>query len=90
MHLRNGVPRVAIKFGALTDRGKVRVNNEDHFLVAKLCKSMRVCKTSLPGEVETQFSEEEGYLIVVADGLGGAAAGERAALSRSAASRGSC
>ncbi len=71
-------PRVAIKFGALTDRGKVRGNNEDHFLVARLSKSMRVCKTSLPGEGETQFSEEEGYLMVVADGMGGAAAGERA------------
>src|SRR5271163_2921187 len=71
-------PRVAIKFGALTDRGKVRSNNEDHFLVARLSKSMRVCKTSLPGEGETQFSEEEGYLIVVADGMGGAAAGEQA------------
>ena len=71
-------PRVAIKFGALTDPGKVRDNNEDHFLVARLCKSMRVCKSSLPGEGETQFSEEEGYLIVVADGMGGAAAGERA------------
>ena len=70
--------RVAIKFGALTDTGKVRDNNEDHFLVARLSKSMRVCKTSLPGEGETQFSEEEGYLIVVADGMGGAAAGERA------------
>ena len=65
-------PRVAIKFGAMTDCGKVRSNNEDHFLVARLSKSMRVCKTSLPGEGETQFSEEEGYLIVVADGMGGA------------------
>ena len=71
-------PRVGIKFGALTDTGKVRGNNEDHFLVARLSKSMQVCKTSLPGEGKTHFSEEEGYLIVVADGMGGAAAGERA------------
>jgi PPM family protein phosphatase len=71
-------PRVAIKFGALTDRGKVRDNNEDHFLVARLSKSLHVCKTSLPGEGSTQFPEEDGYLIVVADGMGGAAAGERA------------
>ncbi len=70
--------RVAMKFGALTDSGKVRANNEDHFLVARLSKSMHVCKTSLPGEDETQFSEEEGYLMIVADGMGGHAAGERA------------
>ena len=73
-------PRVAIKFGALTDRGKVRSRNEDHFLTARLSKSMHVCKTSLPGEGETRFSEEEGYLMVVADGMGGAAAGERASV----------
>ncbi len=71
-------PRVGIKFGALTDTGKVRGNNEDHFLVARLSKSMQVCKTSLPGEGKTRFALEEGYLIVVADGMGGAAAGERA------------
>jgi protein phosphatase len=71
-------PRVAVKFGALTDRGKVRDNNEDHFLVARLCKAMQVCKTSLRGDGKTQVSEEEGYLMVVADGMGGAAAGERA------------
>jgi PPM family protein phosphatase len=71
-------PRVAITFGALTDRGKARPNNEDHFLVARLTKSMQVCQTSLPGDGKTQLSEEEGYLIVVADGMGGAAAGERA------------
>ena len=71
-------PQVRIKFGGLTDTGKVRGNNEDHFLVARLSKSMQVCKTSLPGEGKTQLSEEEGYLVVVADGMGGAAAGERA------------
>jgi PPM family protein phosphatase len=71
-------PRVAVKFGASTDPGKVRGNNEDHFLVARLSKSMEVCQTSLPGDGKTQISEEEGYLVVVADGMGGAAAGERA------------
>jgi serine/threonine protein phosphatase PrpC len=69
---------VATKFGALTDPGKARGRNEDHFLVARLSKSMHVCKTRMPRVVETPFSEEEGYLIVVADGMGGAAAGERA------------
>ena len=71
-------PRVRIKFGGLTDIGKVRTNNEDHFLVARLAKTMEICTTSLPSDGETPFSEEEGYLIVVADGMGGAAAGERA------------
>jgi serine/threonine protein phosphatase PrpC len=75
---RPGRPRVRIEFGGLTHPGKVRANNEDHFLIARLCKSMQVCKSSLSDEGSTLFSEEEGYLMVVADGLGGAAAGERA------------
>jgi PPM family protein phosphatase len=71
-------PRVAVSFGGLTDRGKVRDRNEDHFLIARLAKTMQICGTSLPSDGQTPFSEEEGYLIVVADGMGGAAAGERA------------
>src|SRR5271166_4963067 len=71
-------PRVRIRFGALSDTGKIRVTNEDHFLVARLSKSMQVCKTSLPGGDKSLFSDEEGFLVVVADGVGGAAGGERA------------
>src|SRR5690349_2800450 len=41
-------PNVAIEFGALTDKGKARDRNEDHFLVARLAKSKTVCRTSLP------------------------------------------
>lgn len=74
-----GRPRlVRIAFGAATHPGKARANNEDHYLIARLAKSMQVCKTSLPDDGKTLFSEEEGYLMVVADGMGGAAAGERA------------
>ena len=71
-------PRVRIRFGALTDTGKVRVSNEDQFLVAGLSKSMQVHKTSLQGRDRSLFSDEDGFLIVVADGVGGAAGGERA------------
>jgi len=70
--------RVKFSFGARTDRGKARENNEDQFLVARLAKSMQVCKSSLPDDGTCHFSDEEGYLLVVADGMGGAAAGEQA------------
>ena len=72
------LPRVAVSFGALTDPGKARDRNEDHYLIARLAKTMQICATSLPSDGQSPFSEEEGYLIVVADGMGGAAAGERA------------
>ena len=41
-------------------------------------EAMRICRTSLPEDWATRFSDEEGYLMIVADGMGGAAAGERA------------
>jgi hypothetical protein len=49
-------PQVRIRFGGLTDTGLVRGNNAGHFLIARLSKSMQVCKTSQPGEGKTQFS----------------------------------
>jgi protein phosphatase len=70
--------RVKIDCGALTHQGRVRTNNEDHYLVARLAKSMQICQTSLKNSGQTRFSDEDGHLMVVADGMGGAAAGERA------------
>lgn len=63
----------------LSDTGRVRKQNEDQFLVAELQKSMLVQSTSLsPDESTRLFGRVGGRLLVVADGMGGAAAGERA------------
>jgi len=73
----------------LTHRGKVRAANEDHFLVATLHKTMRVRSSSLPNpELLEMPSKRLATLLMVADGVGGANAGElasRAALESIAA-----
>jgi protein phosphatase len=73
---RAGRPLHVRSFG-LTHPGKVRPRNEDQFLVARLCKALQVQHTSLP-QPEIRHSTEEGYLFLVADGMGGHAGGEKA------------
>src|SRR5205085_82029 len=61
----------------LTDQGRVRSRNEDQFLIADLGKDMRVLQTSLPGpDHDHRYGVHHGHLLVVADGMGGRAAGE--------------
>jgi protein phosphatase len=62
-----------------TDIGRRRETNQDQFLIADLVKSMQVHQTSLGLDHQTRlFGNSLGKLLVVADGMGGAAAGERA------------
>lgn len=62
----------------LTHPGKVRPNNEDHFLICALKKHMEVYHTSLPDVSQLAGDERVALLAMVADGVGGAAAGEEA------------
>ena len=69
---------LATAYGA-TDVGKKRETNQDQFLIAQLNKSMLVSSTSLPLDTQSRlFGGEQGQLLLVADGMGGHAAGEKA------------
>ena len=72
------VDRELDAFG-LTDRGLVRTENQDHFLLCSLHKSMRVHGTSLPASAELEsLGHRLAFLAIVADGVGGSTAGEAA------------
>lgn len=67
---------VQVDVSALSHVGHQRDNNEDHFLVSKASRSLQTITTSLPdGDIPPQV-DEVNYVLVVADGMGGHAAGE--------------
>jgi protein phosphatase len=63
----------------LTHPGKVRTENQDHFLISSLRKQMVIRLTSLP-ETDNLMGEPErlAFLAMVADGVGGGAKGAEA------------
>ena len=67
---------IRVQVLARTDLGKTREHNEDCFLVADLTRGERSAD-SVPRQHEMG---ERGSLLVVADGMGGAAAGEVASV----------
>jgi protein phosphatase len=73
-----GSARVQVDLAALSHPGLVRTNNEDHYLVVRYGRALETLLTSLPEKQIPKRSEEIGYGLVVADGIGGAAAGELA------------
>ena len=74
-HLAQGKPRPEqIDAYGVTHVGHRRGENADHFIVASLHRAMRVHATSLaPDAVPPMSSDSRGYLLLVADGVGGLA-----------------
>ena len=67
-----------VELGALSHPGKVRVRNEDHHLALRLHRSLETVATNLPEGDLPLRSDQQGYVLVVADGIGGRSGGQHA------------
>jgi serine/threonine protein phosphatase PrpC len=64
----------------ITHRGKVRKENQDHFLLAQIFQQVVILGTSLPQPDALPLRGSRlGTILLVADGVGGGEAGENAA-----------
>jgi protein phosphatase len=60
----------------MTDKGHVRTQNEDHFLVLRSGRAVETVMSNLGENQPGDLFEESAFAMVVADGVGGEAAGE--------------
>jgi protein phosphatase len=68
--------QIAVDLGAATHPGLVRPNNEDSYLVSRADRSLETLLTNLSAGEIPAWAAERSYGLVVADGMGGHAAGE--------------
>jgi len=67
---------VKVEIAAASHRGHVRENNEDHYLAVRFQRSLETLCTNVEDDILEPSFDEIGYGMVVADGMGGMAAGE--------------
>ncbi len=67
---------IEIRCAGKTDVGRIRSINQDHFLIADLHKNMHVRQTSVTTDQPDLYGRTLGKMLLVADGMGGANAGE--------------
>jgi protein phosphatase len=74
---RAAAPTLQVESFGSTDLGRVRTTNEDQFVSATLMRALWIEQSSLP-QAQMQYGDERGHVLIVADGMGGAHAGETA------------
>jgi protein phosphatase len=73
---RGSITRVEVDLAAMSDIGKARSNNEDHYLAVEFGRFLNCLHTNLGRADVPRHFEQTGYGLLVADGMGGMAAGE--------------
>jgi PPM family protein phosphatase len=73
--------RVRADLGALSHRGNVRPANEDAFVVLRVGRYLERVLSNIPEAELPSRHEDPGYLMILADGLGGHEAGDVASRS---------
>jgi protein phosphatase len=71
-----GSSQVEVDLAAVSDRGLVHENNQDHYLVVRIGRWLETLLTNLLVDQVPARAEEVAYGLVVADGIGGHAGGE--------------
>jgi PPM family protein phosphatase len=68
--------RADVEIASMTHPGLVRKKNEDHYLAVRFSRSFQTLFTNIDDSIFKRSSEEVGFGTLVADGIGGMAAGE--------------
>jgi protein phosphatase len=67
---------VEVDLAGLSHPGRVRPNNEDHFIISRMGRYMETVGTNVPPDMIPPRFEECIHGMIVADGVGGGTAGE--------------
>lgn len=65
-----------VDLASASDVGRIRSRNEDHYAIADLTKHMHLVQSNLADATES--NDRCGHVLLVADGMGGVAGGQRA------------
>src|SRR5262249_8744068 len=72
------LPALNLTFAGTTHKGRIREVNEDQYLIVHVHKSLDIVESSLEAREFADLPEQEAFVFLVADGIGGRAGGERA------------